>query len=110
MIADVQLQTFKSQTFDRNLISTATWRVFTNKIDLQPNKVKKVTLAACALHNYLLEHQQISATDANDEEVAGLCNINAVPRCAADDARTVGDLFCQYFNNEGSVGWQEDMI
>ena len=94
----------------------ATWRVFGNKIALQPDKVRAMTLAACALHNYLLDNKQICPTVTADDNsnpnpaTDGMGHLAHVARPSADSARDVRDNLCHYVNNEGAVAWQEDMI
>ena len=96
----------------------ATWRVFGTKIALQPGSVESVTLAACVLHNFLLANNQIAATTADDNEPGnwrgmtndGIGDLQRVARPAAENGRTVRDMYCTYFNNEGAVNWQEQMI
>ena len=100
-------------------IMAATWRIFGNKIPLQPDKAEKLTLAACTLQNFLIAHRQISSvtTDTDNEpgnwremNNNGMGELNRVARRAPECARAVRDNFCSYFNNEGAVPWQEDMI
>ena len=98
----------------------ATWRVFANKIALQPDKVTSMTLATCVLQNYLLDNGQIcTAVTGNDNDGLinqrdivnrGMADLVRVGRGSADTAKDVRDMFCHYVNNEGAVGWQEDMI
>lgn len=99
---------------------SATWRVFGNKIPLQPDKVEKITLAACALHNYLIDNEQIAAgitvdTDTQDGNWRalphnGMGELGRIPRYAPITAKQVRDEYCNYVNNEGAVHWQENMI
>ena len=98
---------------------SATWRVFGNKIALQPDKVEKITLAACALHNFLIEHQQISAITADTDNEPGnwrnlphngMGALNRIGRPAPENARAIREEYRHFANNEGAVAWQEDMI
>lgn len=38
----------------------------------------------------------------------GMGVLGGAPRRATNDSKAVRDEFCQYFNNEGTVDWQED--
>ena len=97
----------------------ATFRVYATKFLLQPDKVEKVVLATTALHNFLRTHHQPSdftpdsdSTSGNwrDTERQGLGVLQAAPRRGSSNAKMIRDKFCEYFNNEGAVAWQEDMI
>lgn len=96
----------------------ATWRVFGTKIALQPEKVEKIVLATCALHNFLRVNRPLGFTVDTDFELGnwrnyashGMANLEGVPRRAPTDAKEVRELYCDYVNNEGAVPWQESMI
>lgn len=87
---------------------------------LQPDKVEKVVLATCALHNFLRTHRQAAGitidTDTeqgnwrDNADANGLCQLERVPRRAGNDAKAIRDSFKDYFNNEGAVPWQDNMI
>lgn len=84
------------------------------KIALEPSKVETLTMAACALHNFMVDRQQICSNvtrdDPNTEDAVGLGNLAVAGRPSMESARAVRDSFCQYLNNEGAVTWQEQMI
>ena len=97
------------------------WRVFLNTIKMCPDKL---IFAACCLHNYLVEKNKsayISVMDVenadhtvsegiwrNDQKLAGLqsCSTHNPPR----NAKAQRDVLTEYFNNQGSVLWQDNMI
>ena len=97
-------------------ILTATWRILLRRIDLQPEKVKSLTMACCILHNFLRiskpapqggapsENQEWSL---KNEELNDIGNIAVRPTAAAAAVR---DNFCTYFNTIGSVPWQNRMV
>lgn len=96
----------------------ATWRVFSNKITLQPENAEKVVLACCVLHNYLRHHNQVTCT-VDTENVLGswrneprhaFGELDRVARRPGFSAKDVRDEFCNYFNDEGAVGWQDAMV
>lgn len=84
------------------------FRVFNSPIKLSPEKVTKVILACCYLHNFLR-----SKCASKDLE-----NINYEPtqclhelersqnRNSTNAAKIVRQKYCEYFNNEGTVQWQ----
>ena len=39
-----------------------------------------------------------------------LSGLALVPRNASNDAKAVRDQYCEYFNNEGSVPWQDNYL
>ena len=82
-------------------------------------------LASVVLHNYLrMEHADHRQEISLDTEVIGtgqvtegswrlgpqMTPIEGVPRRANNDAKKVRDDFKCYFNEEGSIPWQGDMI
>lgn len=97
-------------------IMAATWRIFGNKIAIQPDKVETITLATCVLHNYLLAKKQICPNiviqqiQDNPQVANGMGGLAVIPRPHTLNAKTVRDELCHYVNNEGAVGWQEEMI
>lgn len=101
------------------------FRVLLTQIYLPVETVQNITLACCALHNYLskenvtylhgavdvenLENRTvIHATWRNDNaQLRNLEIINARPNRNAIHIR---DIFKEYFNTVGKVEWQEFMI
>jgi len=94
------------------------FRIFSHAIELDPHKVKIVTMAACCLHNFLLRNStsaQCYAYDifGNDNNEAQMCNSfkpvrNQSSNHSSRSASEIRDHFCAYFNSSaGSVEWQE---
>jgi hypothetical protein len=104
------------------------FRIFLTRIPLAPEKVQLIVLASCALHNLLRvrastdlqgladTENEISGTitpgswrqlSSNESWQRLMCDNN---RRSTDYANEVRDEFCQYFNNEGAVPWQNNMI
>lgn len=100
-------------------ILASTWRILLKRIDLQPDKVIKIVLACCALHNYLRQHRpapQGAAPQGADPQVIdiqvedrlhGVADIALRPSAAAVALR---DNFCTFLNTTGSVEWQNRMV
>lgn len=105
------------------------FRVFLTKILLKPRRAEQITLAACALHNFLRVQSQSSfdsmldkdndttgsitpgswrSTDSNGSWKS-LTPHPSSHRCT-DYAADVREEFCAFFNNEGSVPWQDGML
>lgn len=99
-------------------ILTNTWRIFSRRIDLEPEKVKKIILACCSLHNMLRTsrvpprgappaNQQPHYEPPIQETERNLEPLAMRPSVEAMDIR---DNFCSYFNGVGAVEWQDNMI
>ena len=102
------------------------FRVFLTKINLSPDKVVEVILAACCLHNYMVEtnkHSYLNVLDVenadnytvsagdwrNDTALSGLLpNHDRNPAQIAKQQRS--HLTDYFMSQSGSVPWQEHMI
>ena len=86
-------------------------------MNLAPQKVQAITLAACVLHNFLLVHGE--ATYAQNNATAEACSMSqdATPMLrgliaqsgnhAARTPTAIRKEFCNFFNGVGSVPWQD---
>ena len=101
------------------------FRVFLTTINLGPDKLTDILMAACCLHNYLVETNKqtyISVQDTEDtehHEVAGAWRADPVltglpstsdrnPNFGAKEQRT---MLTKYFLSEsGAVPWQDRMV
>lgn len=100
------------------------WRVFLTTIKMCPDKLTYVIFAACCLHNYLVENNKSAYTSAADVEGADhtvsegvwgnhqkLVGLQSGPnRNAPRNAKAQREILTDYFNNQGSVSWQDNMI
>lgn len=102
------------------------FRIFEKPIPLIADKVDKIVLACCALHNWLRKTSQaylppglIDHEDYNYEITNGTwrqkqsCLTDLVPtsnRNACTDAKKIRDDYCAYFNGEGALPWQWKLI
>lgn len=102
------------------------FRVFHTTISLSLEKVDMVMLACCVLHNFLIQKNSSyvceSTFDGEDIEncafrpgewremvpLASLAQSNTRERY--EEGKHVRRIFTQYFSNEGSVPFQENMI
>lgn len=103
------------------------FRIFRRKISVDIDNVDAIVLACCALHNYLRKKSNTYMTDScvdventNDLtfrpgdwrkqnfELVSLVQINEKQR--NDEGNEVRNKFMAYFNGQGSVSFQEDML
>lgn len=104
-------------------ILAARWRVFRRTIDLLPENVMAVTLAACVLHNFLrndvlyIPQNYADSVDRSGNIVEGHWRQRVQPnayldlehRCSRNHAKAAADVrdkYRAYFANEGAVPWQ----
>lgn len=105
-------------------IMSARYRVLRTSILLSPEKTKKVTLACCVLHNFLMtKNKQKYAPprtfdhyNENGELILGdwreeVQNSNMAPienavQYEPGDGRRIRDEFQEYFIHEGDLPWQ----
>lgn len=101
-------------------ILAAKWRVLLNPIYLPADEVQTITLACCALHNFLCSEHGAYLTgffgldenysDQMDRHINNnqyQTNSNARRRMSGCRNR---EIFLEYFNTVGKVFWQDDMI
>lgn len=102
------------------------FRVFHSTISLSVKKVDIIILACCVLHNFLLKknNQYVSKSSFDREDTENcafhpgkwrdttpmvpLCQSNAKERYG--EGNKIRQIFTNYFNNEGSVSFQDKMI
>lgn len=105
-------------------IMASRFRIFHTSINLQLHNIDTVVLACCALHNFLRKRSREIYTPPQslDRENVEEGSIELGERCNPDlmhdlqrgsrgqnyrSALTVRDNFKTYFNNQGSVPWQD---
>ena len=100
------------------------FRVFHTKINLSPDKVTDLILAACCLHNFLVEkntsfinvcdkdvehHTFRNGSWRSDPALVGLSP--SLDRNSANSAKEPRQNLTKYFSSDmGSVPWQDNMI
>lgn len=104
-------------------ILASRFRIFHTAINLKVESIESVVLACCALHNFLRKKSSAYAPpEAFDQEniIDGTNQLGARPDPdilhglqlrqggqVLRQAKAVREKFCTYFNEEGSVPWQE---
>lgn len=106
-------------------ILVSRFRVFEKPITLSPHKVDHIIKAACALHNWLrktslttytppgyIDEEHVSAGDEQREifNQQAFQNIIYNYGNSAKNAILVREKYCDYFNTEGAVPWQDNAI
>lgn len=103
------------------------FRVFLTSINLSPDKVKTITLAACVLHNMLVEKrkylytQQEVVTDSYDgnihlnssteEQRQEMQAISRQVHASRNrSGREIRDEFKRFYNGPGRVSWQQNYL
>ncbi|XP_068225317.1 putative nuclease HARBI1 [Palaemon carinicauda] len=106
------------------------FRVFHTSIALKPEKIDRVVLASCVLHNFLRRNCRNSYTPLNmtdfeniesgivsdadwrkDSNDAHFTNLQALgQRNASDAAKNARLSYVAYFNGDGKVPWQDRLI
>lgn len=106
-------------------VMSARFRVLRSPISLDANKTRKITLACCVLHNFLMTQSSSSYAptgifdhfDSNGTLIPGEwrqeipeANMHSVEherfRYIGNDAKKIREEFEQYFVHEGEVAWQ----
>lgn len=85
------------------------WRVFLTPIDLQPEFVEIIIIAACALHNFVRLGDGVRFEDTLN------CELSDIPRQGTGgitiNSKNLRDFLADYFvSPAGSVPWQYNMI
>lgn len=97
------------------------FRVFLSTIALAPEKVEIIVLAACCLHNYLVQHSVATYTSQLSSDNTGATSSlsnrfeltalqKGYQRNASWKAKYQRDGLKTYFVTDGAVPWQESMI
>lgn len=95
------------------------FRIFHSPINLNVENAVSVVKACCMLHNFLrrcngsgttracinLSHEQLQ-----EEMESAFTPLDQEHRHGSYEAREVRNLYLEYFNQEGRVDWQDDMI
>nr|XP_022910725.1 putative nuclease HARBI1 [Onthophagus taurus] len=108
-------------------ILVSKFRVFEKAISLKLQSVEKIVLACCTLHNWLrktnptyISRGLIDYEDENhgifpgswrQENISGLQNLPpTAQRHPQRQAQQIRDKYRDYFNNEGTVPWQRQLL
>ncbi|VEN51638.1 unnamed protein product, partial [Callosobruchus maculatus] len=107
-------------------IMASRFRVFRTEINLSLENIDHVVLACCVLHNYLISNASDTylqpSIDREDtatnrihpgewrEESEAFIPLHRTPRGSAVPAKTARERYTYFFNHEGRVGFQDNMI
>ena len=113
-------------------IAASRFRVFHRPIIASVGKVKEITKAVVALHNFLMTENELNNQNycpqnyidvegpnglqlgewrLDNQNIQGILPINNnTSNNYSEDARMVRDSYKEYFNNEGAVDWQWDRV
>lgn len=109
-------------------ILASRFRVFHTAINLKIENIDKVVLTCCALHNFLRKKSPQTYTppeSMDTENITADYSLELGDRCDPNlmhdlqrgrrgqifnDAKIIREKFCYYFNNEGSVPWQDNLV
>lgn len=103
-------------------ILVSRFRLLLTTINLSPEKVQRIVLACCYLHNFLrrkVRGQNTDMSKGNNSDNTENINIEQTQlhslqplrgRNASISAKNIRKKFCDYFNNEGKVAWQDNVF
>lgn len=98
-------------------IMSSYFRIFFTPIQTKPEKIDKIIMAACLLHNMMRDEKIPSPTESTFDTIDNLTlpTENLIPIANSigrptNEGTTIRDKFKEYFNGVGAVNWQENMI
>ncbi|XP_072248004.1 uncharacterized protein [Leuresthes tenuis] len=94
-------------------ILSSRWRVLHRRINLHPQNVDTLVLAACILHNFLLSPREtvrlLEEAEQQGKKLSPVRNMGG--NRASREACNVREIFSTYFNSpQGSVPWQDRTV
>lgn len=93
-------------------IMVSRFRIFQGAINLSLDNINHVVMACCTLHNYLRRNRgNLYAAPEEQDGTASLINLQKGHfRRPIEEAKEIRERFVRYFNTDGSVAWQENML
>ncbi|XP_067648088.1 uncharacterized protein [Eurosta solidaginis] len=107
-------------------ILASRFRILLQTINLSPEKVTKIVLTCCYLHNFLRRQNEetyfeggfdVEETDPGAIEYADWHNDHGLTALQASSAKNASNLakttrekYCNYFNTVGAVPWQNNIL
>lgn len=95
-------------------IMSSRFRIFNTNINLKLERIDLVVLTCCVLHNFLRKESsryfEEESDDCTDTESTLTPLQNTPTGNATNAAKLVREMFCEYFNGEGAVYWQEKIF
>lgn len=86
------------------------FRIFEKNISLSVEKVEIITLAACALHNFLRTEGNVPNIESLDD-VSTLIHLERSSECITTNIGIkTRSKFCHYFNHIDLLPWQQDSV
>lgn len=92
------------------------FRIFHTPITTMPEKVDKIVMASCILHNMMRDEKIPSPSELTfGDAVINLPTANFIPIANAigrpsNNGSRIREKFKEYFNGSGAVSWQRGMI
>lgn len=90
------------------------FRILHTSINLSLDKIDIVVLTCCMLHNFLrrncasyLPQEEVSEQSTFERRLTPLENTR---RNVTNQAKSVREMYVQYFNGEGAVDWQDELV
>lgn len=99
-------------------IMSSYFRIFFTPINTHPEKIDKIVLAACILHNLMRNEKIPSPTEGTFENTDDIATptenliplSNGIIGRPSVDGSLIRDQLRTYFNGTGAVEWQERMV
>lgn len=101
----------------------AMWRIFQRAINVPPNRIDSIVLAACVLQNFIIDNGEMRLTIDSDAflengswrpEVRGKYGPQPLQRHRASrqgqEAKAMQEQLRDWFNTVGAVNWQDRMV
>lgn len=88
------------------------FRVLYGKLQMNPDNAAKVVFATCLLHNFLIGErlpEEITDDSASCNQPS-LCNLDRIGTRGAFESLAIRDKFKEYFQGDGQVSWQLDVV
>lgn len=108
-------------------ILSSRFRIYKTQINIEPKSIEKVVMASCALHYFLMSVSLNSYSSAecfdHENREDGIItpalnsiysNMEPLLRRSSENnptaSKNIRNQYVHYFNNEGSVPWQDNFI
>ncbi|XP_067652981.1 uncharacterized protein [Haliotis asinina] len=89
------------------------WRIFHRKSNMKVESVKKITLASCVLHNFVLKEttQPLPQDNQTQGSTRALVDVGGIGNHPGTDAMNIRDKYCSYFcSSSGEIPWQYTIV
>ncbi|CAH1997197.1 unnamed protein product [Acanthoscelides obtectus] len=89
-------------------ILAAKWRILTKAIETSPENAEKIVNCICVLHNIIIDKEGIALIEEPKESTDS--KKNRKNNSSTEQARDIRNCYMQYFNNEGAVPFQYNVL